>query len=89
MSRQPSSQPQVYEIRFKGYLDRHGAQLFEGMEMVQEPGGDTVLTGSLLDQAALHGVLNRICDLGLPLLSVKRLSQNEANTERTAGRGLP
>jgi hypothetical protein len=51
--------------------------MFEGLEMVQEPGGDTVLTGPLIDQAALHGVLNKIRDLGLPLLLVKRLSQDE------------
>ena len=82
MSARPWSQPQVYEIRFKGHLNRRRAQMFEGWEMVQEPGGETVLTGPVIDQAALHGVLNRIRDLGLPLLSVKRLSQDEAKTER-------
>jgi hypothetical protein len=53
--------------------------MFEGLEMVQEPGGDTVLTGSVIDQAALHGILNRIRDLGLPLWSVKRLVADETN----------
>jgi hypothetical protein len=77
------TKPQVYEIRFKGHLDCYRARMFEGLEMVQEPGGDTVLTGPLLDQAALHGVLIRIRDLGLPLLSVKRLSPDEANTDRS------
>jgi hypothetical protein len=71
------SQPQIYEIRFGGHLASCRAQMFEGLEMVQEPGGDTVLTGPLIDQAALHGVLNKIRDLGLPLLLVKRLSQDE------------
>jgi hypothetical protein len=47
--------------------------------MVQEPGGETVLTGPVTDQAALHGILNRIRDLGVPLLSVKRLRPEEAN----------
>ena len=50
--------------------------------MVQEPSGETVLTGLVIDQAALHGVLDRIRDLGVPLLSVKRLSTDEAGTER-------
>ena len=52
MSAQRWSQPQVYEIRFKGHLSSSGAQMFEGLEMVQEPGGDTVLTGLVIDQAA-------------------------------------
>jgi len=56
--------------------------MFEGLEMVQEPSGETVLTGLVIDQAALHGVLDRIRDLGVPLLSVKRLSTDEACTER-------
>jgi hypothetical protein len=73
---------QVYEIRFQGHLDACRAQMFEGLEMVQEPDGETVLTGPVIDQAALHGVLERIRDLGVPLLSVKRLSQEEADTER-------
>ncbi len=71
--RQPWSQPQLYEIRFKGHLSSYRAQMFEGLEMVQGPGGETVLTGPVIDQAALHGILNRIRDLGVPLLSVKRL----------------
>jgi len=78
MTRQTSNGPQCYEIRFSGHLDPSRAQMFEGMEMVQEPGGDTVLTGQLIDQAALHGILGRIRDLGVPLLSVRRLSQDEA-----------
>ena len=82
MSAQPWSQPQVYEIRFEGHLSSYHALVFEGLEMVQEPGGETVLTGQIRDQAALHGVLNRIRDLGVPLLSVKRVSQDEANAER-------
>ena len=83
MSAQHWSRPQVYEIRFKGYLNRRRAQMFEGLEMVQGPEGETVLTGPVTDQAALHGILNRICDLGVPLLSVKRLSADEANTDRS------
>ena len=73
----------MYEIRFKGHLDARRAQMFEGMEMVQEPGGDTVLTGPVMDQAALHGILNKIRDLGVPLLSAKQLSHDEALAERS------
>jgi hypothetical protein len=79
---QPWSQPQQYEIRFKGHMNRRRAQMFEGLEVVQGPDGETVLTGPVIDQAALHGILNRIRDLGVPLLSVKRLSVDEASTER-------
>jgi hypothetical protein len=84
MSAQPWSQPQVYEIRFKGHLSAYRAQIFEGLEMVQGPGGETVLTGPVIDQAALHGILNRIRDLGVPLLSVRRLGADEAGAGRDA-----
>ena len=80
--RQPWSQPQQYEIRFKGHLSSYRAQVFEELEMVQGPDGETVLTGPVIDQAALHGILNRICDLGVPLLSVRRLSADKDSTER-------
>ena len=84
MSAQPWSQPQVYEIRFKGHLSPYRARMFEGLEMVQGPEGETVLTGPVIDQAALHGILYRIRDLGVPLLSVKRLSADEASIGRDA-----
>jgi hypothetical protein len=82
MGRQPWSQAQFYEIRFKGHLSSCGAQMFEGLEMVQEPNGETILTGPVIDQAALHGLLERIRDLGVPLLSVKQLPADEDSTER-------
>jgi hypothetical protein len=81
MNERPWSKPEVYEIRFWGHLDLRRAEMFEGLEMVREPGGETVLTGPVLDQAALHGILSRIRDLGVPLLSVMQLSTDEANTE--------
>ena len=82
MNAQPWSQPQLYEIRFKGHLGSYRAQMFEGLEIVQGPDGETVLTGPVIDQAALHGILSKIRDLGVPLLSVKQLTQEEANAER-------
>lgn len=76
-----SDQPQVYEIRFKGHLDARRAQMFEGLQMVQQPDGETVLTGPVIDQAALHGLLDRIRDLGVPLLSVQRLPADVASRD--------
>jgi hypothetical protein len=89
MSAQPWSKPQVYEIRFKGYLSPYRARMFEGLEMVQGPGGETVLTGPVIDQAALHGILNRVRDLGVPLLSVRQLSAEEASAGRDTGKLAP
>jgi hypothetical protein len=61
--------PRVYEIRLGGHLDRSWAAWFEGLSLTLE-GGDTLLTGPVLDQAALHGLLKRVRDLGMPLISV-------------------
>ena len=54
-------------------LDRHWSAWFEGLELRREPGGVTVLAGPVADQAALHGLLVKVRDLGLPLLSVRRI----------------
>jgi hypothetical protein len=64
--------PEPYEIRVAGHLSENWAARFEGMNMRHEPEGETALYGSL-DQAALHGVLVRIRDLGLNLISVNRI----------------
>lgn len=61
--------PRIYEIRLGARLDPHWASRFEGMTL-SEKEGRTVLTGTLRDQAALHGLLRRIAELGLPLLAV-------------------
>jgi hypothetical protein len=76
------STPLVYELRFQGHLDLRWARMFEGLEIAREPGGETLLRGPVLDQAALHGILNRIRDLGVPLLSVRQLSADEASAGR-------
>ena len=62
--------PDHYEIRIQGYLDRRWEAWFEGLGVRREPDGITVLHGEIRDQAALHGLLQRIRDLGLPLVSV-------------------
>jgi hypothetical protein len=64
------SQPEVYQIRIKGHLDKRWAAWFEGLTITLEEDDNTLLTGQVIDQAALHGLLKRVRDLGLPLISV-------------------
>ena len=61
-------QPMVYQIRVKGHLGRQWTDWFEGMTITLEE-GDTLLTGPVVDQAALHGLLRKVRDLGIPLIS--------------------
>jgi hypothetical protein len=63
----------TYQIRIKGHLGCQWADWFEGMTVTSEDDGNTLLTGEVVDQAALHGLLRRVRDLGLPLLSVMRV----------------
>ena len=60
----------LYEIRLKGHLNDRWADWFEGLTITLEENGDTLLTGPVVDQAALHGLLKKVRDLGMPLLSV-------------------
>jgi hypothetical protein len=62
-------QPMVYQIKVKGHLGRQWTDWFEGMTITLEEGGDTLLTGPVVDQAALHGLLRKVRDLGIPLIS--------------------
>jgi hypothetical protein len=64
------NQHQCYEIRLKGYLDDRWSDWFEGLTITLEEDGNTLLTGPVVDQAALHGLLKKVRDLGMPLLSV-------------------
>ena len=73
----PSNAPVSYEIRVAGHLSTNWAARFEGLSMCYEPQGETVLSG-MLDQAALHGVLVKIRDLGLNLISVNRVGNSES-----------
>jgi hypothetical protein len=72
-------QPTSYQIRIKGHLGSEWADWFEGMAVTLEDSGETLLTGSVTDQAALHGLLKKVRDLGLPLLSVNRMKSGQAN----------
>lgn len=70
-----TGEPLLCEIRVKGHLDAQWSDWFEGLAVTRRAGGDTLLTGPLADQAALHGLLRRIRDLGLPLVSVNRVGR--------------
>jgi hypothetical protein len=63
-------EPPVYQIRIKGHLGAQWSDWFEGLTLTLEVDGDTLLTGPLVDQAALHGLLKKVRDLGMPLISV-------------------
>ncbi len=64
----------VYEIRLHGHMDERRARQFAGLTMTLLPAGETLLTGPIVDQAALHGILARIRDMGMPLIEVKQVS---------------
>ena len=64
-----------YEIRLKGHLNARWADWFDGLALTRESDGTTVLSGSVVDQAALHGLLGKVRDLGLPLIAVHRRTE--------------
>jgi hypothetical protein len=67
-----------YEIRLTGHLDAHWAAWFDGLAVSHPSDGTTVIRGSVADQAALHGLLQRVRDLGLPLVSVTQVDSERA-----------
>jgi hypothetical protein len=68
----PSNEGGSYEIRLKGHLDSRWAAWFDGLRLTHESDGTTVIHGSVVDQAALHGLLSKVRDLGLPLIAVNQ-----------------
>jgi len=64
----------VYEIRVKGHLDGHWSEWFDGLTIVNVEDGDALLSGEIVDQSALHGVLVKVRDLGLPLIAVSSVN---------------
>ncbi len=73
----------VYQIRVKGHLGPQWTDWFEGLTITLEENGSTLLTGPVVDQSALHGLLRKVRDLGLPLLSVQSIEseQTDAHSE--------
>jgi hypothetical protein len=67
------NQPMVYQIRIEGHLGPQWADWFGGMSITLEDNGDTLLTGPVVDQGALHGLLRKVRDLGIPLISAIRV----------------
>jgi hypothetical protein len=75
-----AGKPTVYQIRIKGHLGREWTDWFEGLTITLEEDGNTLLTGPVVDQAALHGLLKKVRDLGMPLLSVCSVEPGPADT---------
>jgi len=76
------SQPTIYRIRIKGQLDSQWTDWFEGLTITLEEKGDTLLTGPVIDQAALHGLLKKVRDLGMPLVSVCIVESGQEGTSK-------
>ena len=70
-------QPMAYQIRIKGHLGRQWTDWFGGLAITLDDNGDTLLTGAVVDQAALHAVLRTVRDLGMPLVSVSPMKGGE------------
>jgi hypothetical protein len=73
-----------YEIRLKGHLDARWAAWFDGLTLTQDNDGTTTVRGAIVDQAALHGLLQRVRDIGLPLMSVTRIDPESPSTTQGA-----
>jgi hypothetical protein len=71
--------PMVYQVRLKGHLGGQWRDWFGGLTVTLEENGETLLTGPVVDQAALHGLLRKVRDLGMPLLSVVRVKPGQAD----------
>jgi hypothetical protein len=71
--------PERYEIRLKGHLDARWAAWFDGLSLTNDSDGTTIICGPVADQAALHGLLQKVRDLGLPLVSVTPVQPGQPN----------
>ena len=74
-----SSQPTIYQIRVKSHLSSGWTDWFEGLTITLEDNGEMLLTGPVVDQAALYGLLKKVRDLGMPLVSVNRIEPWETD----------
>jgi hypothetical protein len=71
-------QPMVYQIRIRGHLGPQWTDWFDGLTIILEEDGNTLLTGPVIDQAALHGLIKKVRDLGMPLLLVTSVGPDQA-----------
>jgi hypothetical protein len=74
-----ANEPLVYQIRIKGHVGSQWTDWFQGLTITLEDNGDTLLTGPVVDQAALHGLLRKVRDLSLPLISVCHVEPDQAD----------
>ena len=79
----PASNAQYYEIRLEGQLDSQWTDWFGGLSISLDDNGDTLLTGPVVDQAALHGLLKRVRDLGMTLIAVNQVQSQETRQDRS------
>ncbi|GAP13613.1 hypothetical protein LARV_01368 [Longilinea arvoryzae] len=79
----PNTEIQQYEIRLKGHLEARWAKWFDGLTITLEENGDTLLSGPVADQAALHGILKKVRNLGLTLLSVNPAHPDTKEVRKT------
>ena len=79
-----SSQPTIYQIRIEGHLDDQWTDWFSGLTIALEENGDTLLSGPIADQAALFGLLKKVRDLGMPLISVNRIEPCKSDMASTS-----
>ncbi|CUS03531.2 conserved protein of unknown function [Candidatus Promineifilum breve] len=79
------SRPTVYEIRIRGHLGQQWQEWFMGLTIVLQEDGNTRLTGAVVDQAALHGILKKVRDLGMPLLAVTIVGSGPLDDSLGAG----
>jgi hypothetical protein len=80
--------PEIYQIRVKGHLDSQWSAWFDGMTITNQPNGEALLAGPVTDQSALHGLLIKIRDLGLPLLAITQ-APDRSDVPGDSGAGKP
>jgi hypothetical protein len=78
-----TEQPMVYQVRIRGHLGNQWQDWFGGLTITLDDNGETLFTGPVVDQAALHGLIKKVRDLGLPLVSVIPVTQGQADETAT------
>ena len=81
MEKKTNMSQEFYQITVKGHLNPNWANWFDGLTITPLPNGTTAISGPVIDQAALHGLLRKVRDLGMPLLSVTRVSLDQADAK--------